>query len=213
MCRIELAKVFHSYGERLVLRGVDLQIESGECAVLVGKNGAGKSTLLKLVAGLLSPERGKVSIEGKSPRQIRKERVLPFGVALQESFLYSDLTVHENLAFALGGSRETSDGLKNAEIISRFELEPYLSLPVKNASQGIAQKVSLARCFLRDNRFLLLDEPFAHLDSDSRQALKKTLEEARGKGTTILCVVHDLDLMEALPHRRYELHHGEVRAQ
>ena len=154
------------FGRFAALRNVSIEFAAGSSTIVVGDNGAGKSTLLRLIAGLLTPSRGTVLTFGQDPRNQRRR----IGYMSHESMLYDELSGLENLRYfarlyarlespvadAFAGSPETA--------LRAVGLDPTLSRPVGQYSQGMRQRASLARVLLTGPELLLLDEPFSNLD-------------------------------------------------
>lgn len=190
MRRIQVQDLHYSFGARMVLRGLNLEMDSGQIAVVRGKNGAGKSTFLRLLAGILRPMQGTIRFDGLPAREQRKPSRMGIGVCIQENFLYGDLSLEENFRLS-ESTMNAADSGRCRELISKFELEPFLTLPARKSSQGVGQKASLVKAFLRSPGVILLDEPFAHLDKDSRETLSQLIVQESGRGAAIICVLHD----------------------
>ena len=174
------------------LAGIDLAIERGQVVALIGPNGSGKSTLLRVVAGLLVPDRGSVSIDGQavtgpSPR---------VGLVFQEPRLLPWLDAWANVAFGLSdGVRGTADGDRRVrELLSAVGLPEAGSLLPHQLSGGMAQRVALARALARAPEVLLLDEPFGALDAQTRSAMQDLLLHVlESEGKTVLLITHSVD--------------------
>jgi NitT/TauT family transport system ATP-binding protein len=194
--RIELRDVavtFPSSGEeRLVaLDGVDLVVEPGEIVALIGPNGSGKSTLLRIIAGLLTPDRGAVAIDG-APVLGPSPRV---GIVFQEPRLLPWRTTEENVAYPLelaGVIRREREG-RVARLLQTVGLEGAEGLIPSRMSGGMRQRAALARTLATEPRVLLLDEPFSALDELTRERLNvELLEIARRERATVLIVTHSV---------------------
>ena len=187
-----LHKVFHvNDGFQPVLEEISFRAEAGELICILGRSGCGKSTLLKIVAGFISPSSGKVLLKGKSVKMPGPDRCVIF----QEDALFPWLTVAENIAFGLRGRGQ--DKKSKAEEVERFlglvglrEFRDYLP---GELSGGMKQRVALARVLILKPEVLLMDEPFASLDAQSREEMQKLLLSLwRELGHTILFVTHDV---------------------
>lgn len=168
---------------------VELEIERGEIVWLRGTNGSGKSTLLRVIATALSPTFGEGSVLGLDLRAERdriRGRVELLG---HQTRLYGDLTASENLRFAcsLYGLGRKSP----APVLERVGLDEVAQVRVAKFSQGMRQRLALARCLLREPDLILLDEPYAGLDADARVLVDDILADARGHGTTVILASHE----------------------
>lgn len=181
-----------------VLRGLDLDVASGEMHALVGGNGCGKSTLLALLAGLRAPGRGSVRVG------VRERALLP----QDPKALFAEETVIDELMewAAVGGyaEREAREMLGRIGLAARVQAHPY------DLSGGQRQFLALAKVLLVKPRLLLLDEPTKGLDRAARIGVARMLDEARADGATIVMATHDLDFVAALADRVSMLFDGEV---
>jgi ABC-type multidrug transport system ATPase subunit len=173
--------------------------------VLRGENGAGKSTLLRMVAGLNEPTEGSIRIFGASTSETRHE----IGYMAHAPLLYDELDGMENLRFfarlyGMGSDQPLS------EAIQRVGLDPALSRRVGQYSQGMRQRLSLARAIFHSPRLLLLDEPFSNVDPESALQIAKLLAGMRRDGDTILLVTHQIGLLTNLADEYLTLSHGQL---
>jgi len=208
---VEAHALVRRRGSTAVLAGVDLRVRGGEIVGVFGPNGAGKTTLVRILATLLSPTAGNVTLFGEDafgPNGPRIRRRL--GVVTHESFLYPDLTGTENLLFyaRLYGLR---DGPARAsEVMAWAGLGEHGSRPVRAYSRGMVQRLSLARALLHDPDLLFLDEPFSGLDAAAAVAVEGVLERVRSQGKTALLTTHDVDRGLRLTDRVYILSRGRL---
>lgn len=186
-------KVFHGNGSFLpVLADIRFRVDRGELICILGRSGCGKSTLLKIVAGFLAPTSGKVLLKNKPVEGPGPERCVIF----QEDALFPWLTVQENIAFGLRG--RGLDQKSKAQEVERFlslvgmnEFRNYLPGEI---SGGMKQRVSLARVLILQPEVLLMDEPFASLDAQSREEMQNLLLSLWQKlAHTVLFVTHDVN--------------------
>jgi len=190
------------FGRFAALRGVSGDFASGKLFVVVGENGAGKTTLLRIIAGLSQPTRGAVSVLGSS--NIKNVRA-QIGYMAHPSLLYDEMSGIENLIYFAGlyGMRaKSASGFgpaqgKCREVIASVKLDPDLERPVGQYSQGMKQRMSLARALLNDPKLLLLDEPFSNVDSRSAKEMAALLAALRDRGKTIFVVTHQPALLES----------------
>jgi heme ABC exporter ATP-binding subunit CcmA len=178
-----ISKLFGSFA---ALRQVSIDLEPGKCYVLIGENGAGKSTLLRILAGLLHPTSGKISIFGDNEPHDVRERI---GYMSHAPMLYDELTGQENLGYfaSLYPGRECLDP---AEALRQVGLDPKLERPLGQYSQGMRQRTSLARVLMPVPELLLLDEPFSNMDIESTRQMVELLAGFRQKNRTIVITTH-----------------------
>jgi ABC-type multidrug transport system ATPase subunit len=181
------------FGRFAALRGVSAEFAAGKFHVILGDNGAGKTTLLRTLAGLAHPTRGAVLIFGKEP----KEACRGIGYMAHPSLLYDEMSGMENLRYfaRLYGI----DGDERCmQAIRAVGLDPELTRPVGKYSQGMRQRMSLARAILNDPKILLLDEPFSNVDVHSAREMVGLLRAMRDLGKTIFVVTHQGTLLEGV---------------
>jgi ABC-type multidrug transport system ATPase subunit len=187
------------------VRKVSLELPGGRFYVLRGENGAGKSTLLRMIAGLNEPTEGSILIFGKPNR----EALHHLGYMAHAPLLYDELDGMENLRFfARLYSMDSDQPL--IEAMRRVGLDPALSRRVGQYSQGMRQRLSLARAIFHSPRLLLLDEPFSNVDPDSALQIAKLLAAMRGGGTTIVLVTHQVGLLANLADEYLMMSRGEL---
>lgn len=178
---IEATNVSHQFGSFQALRGVDLQVDSGEIVGLIGGNGAGKSTLIRIILGLLQPAAGQVQLFGQAPSQGARARI---GYVPQSLGLYATLTPTENLAFTLGSFKAPANGLLNTLAAAMGNgLTGQLSL-------GAQRNLAVICALSHHPELLILDEPTSGMDPVSRAQLWKILRQAANQGMGILVTTH-----------------------
>jgi len=187
------------------VRNVSLELEQGRFYVLRGENGAGKSTLLRMIAGLNEPTEGSIFIYGAR----NKEALAQMGYMAHAPLLYEELSGMENLRFFASLYGISSDE-PLAQAMLRVGLDPKLERRVGQYSQGMRQRLSLARAIFHSPRLLLLDEPFSNVDPDSAAAIAKLLAGMRDEGATIVLVTHQIGLLTSLADEYILLSHGEL---
>ncbi len=191
------------------LAGVDLEVESGEIVLLAGANGAGKTTLLRLCAGLLPLRSGSAEVLGVDLAVDRRSIRRSLALVGHETFCYDDLDVRDNIRFATRAAGRTAADADAA--LERLALERVAHVGHGRLSQGQRRRVSLAIALARDPRLLLLDEPHAGLDEDSRGVLDAIVRAAPAEGRTVLLASHELDIARPLSTREVRLAAGQVR--
>jgi heme exporter protein A len=196
--------------DRPVLRGIDLSIDAGEYAVILGANGAGKSTLLKLLATLTAPSEGEISLFGSAGRVNAAALRRRVGFIDHQSLLYRDLSASENLEFFahLYGLRDARQRVCAA--LARFGLATRADDPVKSFSRGMVQRLAIARALLHDPDLLLADEPFTGLDAPSVSFVERLFDELIRAGKTIVMVNHDVAQTLRIARRVIVLRDGRV---
>ena len=201
------------YGDRAVLRGVDLEVGWGEIAVLFGANGAGKTTLLRILAGLTRADDGTAHIAGRRMhgRGNRARRLV--GFAGHQTMLYNDLTCRENLAFyaRLYGIRDA--GSRIGQVLERVRLSDRANRRVRTLSHGMQKRLSMGRAILHEPVVLLLGEPESGLDAESVTALGSLLREWAESGRTALMTTHSADVGLAWADRTLTLAGGRIEPE
>src|SRR5580698_11321066 len=188
----QLETVSKLYGTFAALRKVSLTLEAGHCYVLLGENGAGKSTLLRILAGLLRPSYGTITILGSTPEDAR-DRI---GYMSHAPMLYDEYTAVENLRY-FSDLYRTRPCLTPEEALRSVGLDPALTRTVGQYSQGMRQRTSLARVLISQPELLLLDEPFSNMDIGSAHQMLQLLGRLRGARTVVL-TTHQKSLAEPL---------------
>jgi len=206
---LEARAVARDFGGRPVLRGIDLSVSAGETVVVLGPNGAGKSTLLRILALLLSPRSGTVSVRGLTADSTRNEALRQLGYLGHESACYPDLTARENLAF-YAELFAVEDAARVDELLAWTGLAEAADRPLRTCSRGMVQRVGLARALLHRPSVVLLDEPFTGLDPAASDALDARLRALRAEGCAVVAAVHDVPRAAALATRVVILHGGRI---
>ena len=188
---IELVGLRRDFGDRTALDAVDLRVDPGASVAILGPNGSGKSTLLRILAGLLRPTAGEVSVLGISlPKETHRLRG-KVGYLGHEPLLYRDLSPRENLELvaALNGIPDERAGPRISALIDMVGMTPRAGDRVAELSAGMKQRIDICRALLHEPELLLLDEPDAHLDPEARREIAPLI--AAGDGRTRLVVSHD----------------------
>lgn len=213
------------YGSFAALRKVSVEFATGSSTVVLGDNGAGKSTLLRLVAGLISPSHGRLTVFGDTPHHQRRR----IAYMSHEAMLYDELSAMENLGYFARLQREAGTCICTGspeKALRAVGLDPALTRPVGQYSQGMRQRASLARVLLTDPELLLLDEPFSNLDVDSANHMVELLMEFRtwpitthitgvtskhaARGRTIILTTHQAHLAEPLAETTLIMRAGTI---
>ncbi len=209
---LEVAGAFKAFGDSAVLKGVDLLVGQGEFVSLLGPSGCGKTTLLRMIAGLLSADRGSIRLAGNDITALPPHR-RDVGVVFQSYALFPHLTVAENVAFGLHARRAPRDQIERA--VQRFlelvHIEEMASRSVRALSGGQQQRVAVARALAVQPKLLLLDEPFSALDRKLRETMQIELRRLlRELGTTAIFVTHDQDEALTMSDRIAVMNRGVI---
>lgn len=199
-----------SFDESVVLDGVTLEVGDGDIVALLGASGSGKSTLLRVVAGIVRPDRGTVSIDGRDVTAVPTHR-RGVGMVFQDEQLFPHLDVGANVAFGLRMARvpKAERGARVDELLSLVGLDGFAGRSIERLSGGEAKRVALARSLAPRPAVLLLDEPLSGLDHDLQVRLAGELGGVlRSTGTTSIWVTHDVAEAESVADRVVRL--GEL---
>ena len=199
---LQMTGIGHQYGQTPVLHGVDLTVHAGEFVVLLGPSGCGKTTLLRAVAGLVTPQRGHIDIDGRRATEDGQARIATehrgVGLVFQEYALFPHMTVAENVGYGLSSPNP-------ARVNGMLELVGLVDLADRKPSMlsgGQQQRVALARALAPRPSLLLLDEPFANVDAALRDSLGSLLRRvAKEQGASVLMVTHDQDAALSMADR------------
>ena len=198
------------------LNGVTLNIKKGEFVFVVGDSGSGKSTLIKLLLRELTPTEGKILVNGCDVERLKRRKIPKFrrniGVVFQDFRLLKDRNVYENVAFAQRIIQiPTRDIRKNVPaMLSTVGLAGKYKAKPKQLSGGEQQRVALARALVNEPLILLADEPTGNLDPKNSWEIMKLLEEINAKGTTVLVVTHNREIVNTMLKRVITMKKGIV---
>jgi ABC-type multidrug transport system ATPase subunit len=202
---ITVSNLIKQFGRFAALRGIDAEFDGGKFHVILGDNGAGKTTLLRALAGLAHPTRGTVSILGKSPQDACRD----VGYMAHPSLLYDEMSGMENLRY-FARLYDIAGDSRCEQVIRSVRLDPELTRPVGQYSQGMRQRMSLARAILHDPKILLLDEPFSNVDVHSAREMVGLLKGMRDGGKTIFVVTHQASLLEGVADEFVWMQDGQI---
>ncbi len=214
---IKLEHVSKSYQAGVpALNDVSLNIEAGEFVFVVGDSGSGKSTLIKLLLKELEPTEGTITINDKNLNKIKHKQIPKFrrniGVVFQDFRLLKDRNIYDNVAFAqkvIGAP--TRSIKKNVPVmLSMVGLAAkYRSFP-RQLSGGEQQRVAIARALINEPKILLADEPTGNLDNNNAWEIMKLLEEINEKGTTVVVVTHNMEIVKTMNKRVITMKKGVI---
>ena len=214
---IELREVTKEYSKGVAaLNGINLKIEQGEFVFIVGDSGSGKSTLIKLIMKELEPTSGTIIVNGNNLSRMKHRKVAMYrrniGVVFQDFRLLKDRNVYENVAFAQRVIGRPTRVIRRRvpEVLQEVGLaEKYKSFP-DELSGGEQQRVALARAIVNRPDILLADEPTGNLDPKTSEEIMKLLEEINQRGTTVLVVTHNKEIVNSMKKRVLTMHNGVI---
>jgi heme exporter protein A len=208
---LELQNVSKFFGDLAALKEVRLRFELGDSVLLYGPNGAGKTTLLRTLATLARPSEGQVLFGGKDLHRDPSHAKSRIGFVSHATFLYGELSARENLKFTgtLFGLSDLKEKIDVA--LELLALRDRADEPVRMLSRGLQQRASLARAFLHDPDFLLLDEPFTGLDAAATESLRSILQRLPEQGKAVVFSTHDFEQGASIARRLVALEGGRVK--
>jgi ABC-2 type transport system ATP-binding protein len=197
-------------GKVEAVRGLNLEIQAGECFGLLGPNGAGKTTTIEILEGLLQPTSGEVTILGQTWKENSRELREAMGISLQETRLSEKLSVLETVELFSGFYRQPRPA---REVLEQMQLEEKANAWVGKLSGGQRQRLAVATALVGNPKVLFLDEPTTGLDPQSRRQLWDIIRNFQQAGGTVLLTTHYMDEAERLCDRLAIVDHGEVIAE
>lgn len=210
---IRLEGVTKSYGTTVAVDGLSLDIQQGEIFGLLGPNGAGKTTTIQLLSGLLTPDQGSVAVAGLgSPTDPRVRREI--GVAPQSLSIYDEFTAEGNLSFfgSLYGLRGTALRARVDFALEVAQLTDRRRHRVRTFSGGMQRRLNLAAALVHDPEVVVLDEPTAGVDPQSRNAILDSIDALRRAGRTVVYTTHYMEEAQRLCDRVGIIDHGRLLA-
>ncbi len=214
---IDLDRVSKAYAKgQPAVNEISLHVDKGEFVFVVGDSGSGKSTLIKLLLKELEPTSGIITVNGHVLNTMKRRKIPKYrrgiGVVFQDFRLLPDRNVYENVAFALRVCEYPNRIIKRKvpEMLRLVGLaEKYKSLP-KQLSGGEQQRVAIARALINNPQVLLADEPTGNLDPNNSYEIMKLLEEVNERGTTVVVVTHNKELVNAFKKRVITMRRGVI---
>jgi len=211
---LALSGLFKSF-DKPAVNGLDLIIRQGEFYALLGPNGAGKTTILRMVAGLLQPDAGDISVFGIDARQdpVAAKRLIAW--VSDEPMVYDRLTPREYLAFIAGLWDVAEDIVteRTEDLLSWLGLMAHADERCGGFSKGMLQKVALAGALVHDPRLIILDEPLTGLDAGSARQVKDVLKKRVAAGGTVIMTTHILEVAERMAERIGVIARGQLIAE
>ena len=215
---IQLIDIYKSFGNNVVLNGLNITIEKGKITVIIGRSGGGKSVLLKHIIGLIRPDAGEIKIDGQditglNDRQLNKVRK-KFGMLFQEAALFDSMTVGQNIAFPL----VEHTNMKNSEILkivreklSQVGLGDIENRMPSELSGGMKKRVGLARAIALEPEIILFDEPTTGLDPIMSDVIGRLIVDIQSKlNVTCIVISHDIHGTLRIAHKIAMLHNGII---
>ena len=202
-----------TFAETNILRNVDISLYPGKCILLSGNNGSGKTTLLKIIAGLETPSRAEIELSGKSHswkstiRSIRREIIYLH----QQPYLLSG-TVESNVSYGLRFTHLNRKQLRESvkEALEWAGLSDMAKQQAKTLSGGVQQRVAFTRAWILKPKVLLLDEPMANMDIESREQACDLLKRMKSEGMSIVITSHDTNIFDGLIDSHFSLSEGKL---
>lgn len=222
-CEINKTYVKKTFGlftnkkdSKAILRNTNIELKGGKCILLTGKNGSGKSTLLRILAGILKPDStiintGLESLPWHKANKLIRQQIM---YLYQEPYMF-DGSVTRNLEYAIDGQKNGKENRKNSadkiqQALKWANLEHRANTSAKCLSGGERQRVALAQAWLKQPSVLLLDEPTANMDEESRQATANLLRKFKDAGTALLIASHDIKHFYQTMDQHLQLENGTI---
>jgi ABC-type multidrug transport system ATPase subunit len=203
---VSVTGLIKQFGRFAALRGVTAEFESGRIYAILGDNGAGKTTLLRTLAGLSAPTRGLVRILGSDDLRTVCHEI---GYMAHPSLLYDELSALENLRY-FAQLYGVDDDRRCETMIRLVGLDATLSRPAGQYSQGMRQRLSLARALINNPKLLFLDEPFSNVDVRSAGAMVELLKHLRGEERTLFVVTHQASFLDGIADEFVNMRAGQI---
>lgn len=203
-----------SYRKRVVIRDFSMDLNRGEVVALLGPNGSGKTTTFYAIAGLIMPEGGSVTIDGRDATRLPMYRRAKLGIGYlpQEMSIFRGLSVEDNIMAILDITEKDRHKRRERleELLSEFSIEHLRRAPALALSGGERRRVEIARCLAANPKYLLLDEPFAGVDPISVGDIRHLVADLKKRGIGVLITDHNVRETLEIVDRAYILHDGKV---
>ena len=205
-----------SFGQRVILRKIDIQLNKGEMLGLLGGNGTGKSTFMNIVLGLLKPDYGDIFLDRikLTTLPIHERSKIGIGYLPQQTSIFRGLTVYENLLGIAQIVKKNADEQKDIveKLMAEFSITHLRDVKATSLSGGERRRTEIARCLINNPKVLLLDEPFAGVDLLSVQDIKQLLLKLQARGCAVLVTDHNASQLLSVVDRAYVLANGIIVA-
>jgi len=212
---IHIDGVTKVYGSTVAVDNLNLHVKPGECFGFLGPNGAGKTTTLKMLAGLLTPTKGALTIFGHDIQKNPVEAKKIIGFVPDKPFIYEKLTGREFLEFIRDIYRVNGDSKvieKQAALLDMFSLSGWLDELVETYSHGMRQKLIITSALIHNPKVIIIDEPMVGLDAKGMRQVKGLFREVADSGNTVLLSTHTMDVAQEICDRIAILSKGKVIA-
>ena len=211
---INCVNVSKQFGYFFALKNINFKVRENIILGIAGANGAGKTTLMKILCGLITPTLGRINIKNMNYEHHSNIIKKLIGISTDESFLYEELTIFENLKFYDNLHQNfdrNSIKTKIEQFAKKFNLTEWINEPVENLSHGMTQKVELIRVFMHQPSILFLDEPFSGLDYSTTKLLIDSLIELRSKeNVSIILTTHKTEILTQICDEIIVLKRGKI---
>lgn len=206
---LKLENVRKTYGSLVAVDNLSFSVKNGEIFGLLGENGAGKTTTFRMIMGLLEPDKGKITLDGKKIDYKVTDKI---GFVTEERSLLTKLTVKEMIEYygVLKGMDESDIDKKLDYWLKKFEITEYKNKKIKELSKGNQQKIQFISAVINDPKLLILDEPFTGLDPINVGLLKDAVKELQKKGCSIIFSSHQMEYIEDFCEQLIILVHGRA---
>ena len=206
---LKLENVRKTYGSLVAVDNLSFSVKNGEIFGLLGENGAGKTTTFRMIMGLLEPDKGKITLDGKKIDYKVTDKI---GFVTEERSLLTKLTVKEMIEYygVLKGMDESNIDKKLDYWLKKFEITEYKNKKIKELSKGNQQKIQFISAVINDPKLLILDEPFTGLDPINVGLLKDAVKELQKKGCSIIFSSHQMEYIEDFCEQLIILVHGRA---
>ncbi len=206
---LKLENVRKTYGSLVAVDNLSFSVKNGEIFGLLGENGAGKTTTFRMIMGLLEPDKGKITLDGKKIDYKVTDKI---GFVTEERSLLTKLTVKEMIEYygVLKGMDESNIDKKLDYWLEKFEITEYKNKKIKELSKGNQQKIQFISAVINDPKLLILDEPFTGLDPINVGLLKDAVKELQKKGCSIIFSSHQMEYIEDFCEQLIILVHGRA---
>ncbi|HBB85908.1 MAG TPA: LPS export ABC transporter ATP-binding protein [Sulfitobacter sp.] len=211
---LRISHLRKSYRKKAVIRDFSMELDRGEVVALLGPNGSGKTTTFYAVAGLVTPEGGRVTVDGKDVTTLPMYRRAQLGIGYlpQEMSIFRGLSVQDNISAILDirvkHRHQRRERLE--ELLTEFSIEHLRRAPALALSGGERRRVEIARCLAANPSYLLLDEPFAGVDPISVGDIRQLVADLKKRGIGVLITDHNVRETLEIVDRAYILHEGKV---
>ncbi len=207
---LKLQNISKQFGEKTVLKDINLEINTGEIVSLLGQSGSGKTTLLNIILGLTKMDNGKIIFNDVDVSKVQmKDR--GFNIVFQDYALFPHLNAYENIVYGLRNKKGLTTEKEVQEYIEFLELKPHLTKKIGELSGGQKQRVALARTLVMKPKILLLDEPLSALDGVIKESIKERIQSiAKEFKLTTIIVTHDPEEALTMSDKILIIHNGDI---